>query len=267
MEKLKIFKDTGKSVLSWILKQEVSFIAYLAAITIIMITSIFAGNKNDMFFQIMMLLFVSLFVVGFLWDSMKMMKQYYGKFFGGVIFFMLSIILYFTYLQAEAMSQSIISEVTGQDYTYFNTSISYLKGIYFIPALMIFLGKNIIFILMGLMVSLYAMMFIPSKWKHLKKRFFHVSLYFSAMMIMFFSFINLDLDKVYQNIFGKKYIPKIIIHYSYHKNTSCKNIPKNMPICFLGNDDVSISNKSYKELSELNKDQNITFNVKKCERI
>jgi len=124
---------------------------------------------------------------------------------------------------------------------------------------MILLSKNIVYISLVAILFFYASIFVIPKWKSQQKRFFHIFLYLISLTVIFFSFIHLDIEKLYENIFGQDYIPKKIIEYSYHRNSHCKNLSENKLISFTSNGYVSIANIN-------KKDNNISFDTQKCKR-
>jgi len=96
----------SKQLINWCKNQEVSFVSYIGALFALIMSSIWLSDKNSIFYNTFIVLFVSLFIFGFFWDSIRIMKIYYGKFLGGMILLIVSIILYFTYLQAESIAQT-----------------------------------------------------------------------------------------------------------------------------------------------------------------
>jgi len=254
--------DDFKNFIEWVKEQKISFVVYLGAFAIAFF-GLFISAFTGIPYHVFSTLFSFLLIAGFVWDSIIFVSQNYNNLKGQALFLALSVFLYFTYIQAESFAFSAVVATTGEKAEYFQFAISYLKGVFLLPSLMLLIISNIVVLFFVVIVLSYISFFTLFLSQDHSKLFAHLTLYFLAVVVTTFTFFSTDAQKVYNDYLGKDFVPMKIIHYSYHPNTSCKNIEKGVYINFLDDDRVSVSN--IKQISlDASDDQNITFESKKC---
>ncbi len=245
---------------TWLLLQKISFLFYILAITLL----IFSENNKTNY-----ILSISLFASAFIYDTVSFFKYSHNKHWEKFIYIVLSIVGYFSYIQAEAMAKGSIYTSTGIKPELLETALAYFKGIYFIPAVILtssFALAIIMFILLmfSMVSTLLEMLQINNEpIKFIQKKYFHIFLYFISVSILFIAFFK-DNTKLYESFLGKNYIATGIIKYSFVPNNFCNNIPKGTYIKLLDSNDVSVSNITQLQWFSIPDDINVTFNMEKC---
>lgn len=237
-----------------------SFIVYILAILLL-----FLGLN----YKILYILSIVLFAGAFIYDTLMFLKESHGKYWEKFIYILLSIFAYFSYIQAEAMAKFSIYEITSMKPEYFDTTLSYLKGIYFIPASML----TISFLLAVITFIFLAFSFIPmfaeivqldkNLTKSIQKKYLHSFLYLFSAVTLVFAFFT-DNTKLYESFFGKNYVQSALIKYSFVSNNSCKNLPQGTLIKLLDSDKVLITNIKNFPLWSIPDDKNATFRIIHC---
>lgn len=239
-----------------LLKQkEISFISYISTFVILLLAGIFIPDKTSILYLFTMYFLIALILFGFVWDTINVLLKFKNTNFGMLLLFFTSVMLYFTNVQAESIANSLIVSITGEKAQYFPEVASYFESIYMPLAFFFIIMKNVDYF--APIISIIMLISFSSIWiiKTFRIIFIHIFLYFLSMMVLIVIFGS-NIDKNYELFFGMNYIPKKIVEYSYHKNTSCENIG-DVYINFLDKDRVSVTN--IKELKYINNQTNIVF--------
>ena len=254
----------------WLKKQEISFLVYISIFILLFIGGLVITNKSSQLNAVFTSLLIFLVLFGLVWDSINILVKYKSTNWGVLLIFIVSVLFYFINIQSESIANTLIASTTGEKAQYFPVVASYFEVIFTPLAFLIILIKNFGYITPALaiiLVLLISGVVIKNKWR---KIFLHLLFYISAMFSLIMIFGS-DNEKIYEDFFGLYYIPKKIVEYAYHKNTSCEGIGEPY-INFLYKDKISVTNiKEIKysnndiELVFMSKDdQNITFSTQQC---
>ncbi len=258
----------------WFKKQEISFLIYIIIFVLLFIGGLFISDKTSQLYFVFNSLLIFLVLFGVVLDTVNVLLKYKSTNWGVLLLLFTSILLYFVNIQSETIAHSVIASITGEKAQYFPEVSSYFEAIFIPLAFLIILIKNSTYIVLMIVIAYIVVLLgivivIKNKWN---KTFFHVLFYVTAMFSIITMFGS-DNEKVYDSFFGTNYIPKKIVEYSYHKNTSCEGIG-DVYINFLYKDIISVSNvkeinygSNEAELEHMSRDdQNITFSTLTCKK-
>lgn len=252
------------TIINWIINQRVSLLLYLGALISLGLYSIFERG----FFAFSMILFS----IGFIYDSVLIFKKSHSTYWEKFIYLGFSIMAYFSYIISESIAQNSIYDVVKVNPELFGLSLNYFHGLYFLPAiallsgLVLAFGFGLFLIIFLIPMFLEILGFNKDKLQFIQKEFVHTFFYLLSAIILIFTFLN-DSDNFYDSFFGKNYVAKKLLDYSYFPNKTCTNIKSGSYIKFLDSGLVSVSNIDESMKNKISDETEITFEVKKCKQI
>ena len=208
----------------WFVKQKISFRLYTTALALTTIAVIISAlTKNFLILELSILLMQIFFIFGMLIDSIEILKKLYNTFYEKIVYALLAVIAYFTYIQSEALAKNAIYSVVKTNPDLFETSINYLAGLYFVPSLFIVLAPLVVvaFFISMILFAFYPILEIFKKNKEDRVLWFHIVFYLLGVTAAIMGFLRMDVEGIYKKIWGENYITAIILKYDYHKNQTC----------------------------------------------
>lgn len=249
---------------NFIVEQPISLLLYIPALLLY----IFIGSNNPLF-----VISIAMFIIAVFYDTIRFFQFSHGKFWEKFVFLAMTVIAYFSFIQAESFAQTniyIATEIQNAPLL-FKLAFSYLVGIYFITSVILtsitILSIFSVVLLLSLYVPMIASMFgVKNETQNIFiKTWVHIFLYTSSSAILMFSFLD-NHTKIHESVLGKNYIHSKVINYSFIPNRTCSNIPKDSPILFLKNNNILTTNVEQFYLLGIPSDMNITYEQEICKK-
>lgn len=251
-------------------KQNISLVFYLFAIFILVISMVISMLlKSFKIFDFGFYIVQMFLILGMVIDTYKLYNI-----FSKIFMYLISpIVTYFTYIQSEALAKAAVYSVVHTNPDLFQTSVKYLAGLYFIPSLFIFLAPLAV---IAFIVSVIPFAFLPfleifKEKDYIRKKAFHIAFYFIGVFTAIMGFLNLNVEKKYNDFLGDQYIAKAILNNDYYKNQTCDDIGP-VYIKYLNENMISKSNMEELNYSFFGTDKNSMAKIKfdnniSCKRI
>lgn len=255
-------------------EQKKGFLAYILGIGVFFLfTFLFLVFSHKILRDIGLIVSSLLFTIGVFIDIYEKIDASKNNSFLKIVFFcFFSSYLYFSFYIAESVTKSSIYEIVHENPEFFPTAISIITGLYLIPSFAIlfiqFIEAYTILTSLAFLLLCIILM-LPSylkKFFKITNKVIHLVLFLFGVGIAFFNLIDLSQQNIYDNLFGKNFIARILVESSYYQSKTCKPF-NGKYIKLLEDNKVSVTNLQKEDISKIHSksfNKEIIFESKEC---